>query len=329
MIKRKIGKRGLEVSAVGLGCKGLSQSYPPFPAKNEVMNFIARAIEMGENFYDTSEAYGIYENEKLLGEALKPYRKKVVIATKFGWDIKDGKVCGLDSRPETIRKAVEGSLKRLQSDYIDLYYQHRVDPNVPIEEVAGTMEQLSKEGKIIHWGLSEPGAETIKKAHKVFPVTAVQSEYSIWYRKPEEEILPLLEELEIGFVPFSPLGKGFLTGKVGENAVFADNDIRKSIPRFNDNENLKANQIIAEKLKEFAKKNELSAAQIALSWLLNRKPWIVPIPGTKTVERLRENMSAAYVELSENAWNELDEIISVIEIKGSRYSDAMEAMTGK
>lgn len=328
MITRTLGK-DLKVSAIGLGCMGLSQSYPPFPDKQESIKFLHRAIEMRQTFFDTSEAYGVYANEELLGEALEPYRDKIVLATKFGWNIHDGKVDGLDSSHTAIRKAVEGSLKRLRTDHIDLYYQHRVDPNVPIEEVAYTMKSLAKEGKILHWGLSEAGAETIRRAHSVFPVTALQSEYSMWYRNPEKEILPLLEELGIGFVAFSPLGKGFLTGTVKKDAVFAQNDIRHSIPRFNDPQNLAVNQKLAEAIKEFADRKQLSSAQIALAWLLSRKPWIVPIPGTKTAERLQENMSAAYVDLSEDDLLELNKIIDGISITGERYSAAMESMTGK
>lgn len=328
MITRTLGK-GLKVSAIGLGCMGLSQSYPPFPDKQESIKFLRRAVEMGQTFFDTSEAYGVYANEELLGEALAPYRDKIVLATKFGWNIHDGKVDGLDSSPAAIRKAVEGSLKRLRTDHIDLYYQHRVDPNVPIEEVADTMKELAKEGKILYWGLSEAGANTIRRAHSVFPVTALQSEYSMWYREPEKEILPLLEELRIGFVPFSPLGKGFLTGTVKKDAEFAQNDIRHSIPRFNDPQNLEKNQKLAEAVKEFADRKQLSAAQTALAWLLSRKPWIVPIPGTKTVERLQENMSAAYVDFTEDDLREINQIVNSISVVGARYSEAMESMTEK
>ncbi len=328
MVTRILGK-DLKVSAVGLGCMGLSQSYPPFPEKSESIKFLHRAVEMGQTFFDTSEAYGVYANEELLGEALEPYRDKIVFATKFGWNIHDGKVDGLDSSPSAIRKAVEGSLKRLRTDHIDLYYQHRVDPNVPIEEVAETMKELAKEGKILHWGLSEAGADTIRRAHKVFPVTALQSEYSMWYRSLEKEILPLLEESGIGFVPFSPLGKGFLTGMVKKDATFADNDIRHSIPRFNDPHNLAANQKLADAVAKFADSRQLSSAQIALAWLLSRKPWIVPIPGTKSEERLQENMSAAYVDLTKNDLDELNKIIDGISVAGERYSAAMESMTEK
>lgn len=329
MKHRKLGQTGLEVSAIGLGCMGMSQSYPPFPEKSEMIEFIRKAVDMGATFFDTSELYGIYTNEELVGEALEPYRKDIVIGTKFGWDIRNGELCGLDSRPATIRKAVEGSLKRLRTDYIDLYYQHRVDPNVPIEEVAGMMKDLAKEGKILHWGLSEAGVQTIRRAHKVFPVTAVQSEYSMWYRNPEQDVLPVLEELGIGFVPFSPLGKGFLTGTVTRNATFAENDIRHSIPRFKNSENLTDNQALAESIKTFAAERELSPAQLALAWLLAQKPWIVPIPGTKKLNRLQENLSAAYVELSENDVSKLTEILSAIPISGARYSPELMRMVDK
>ncbi len=329
MKHRTLGSSGLEVFAVGLGCMGLSQSYPPFPDKKEAVSFLRRAVEMWEDFFDTSELYGIYANEELVGEALEPVRDQVVLATKFGWNIKDGKRLGLDSRPETIRRAVEGSLTRLRTDHIDLYYQHRVDPDVPIEEVAGTMKELAEEGKILHWGLSEPGIETIRRAHRVFPVTAVQSEYSMWYREPEKELIPTLEELGIGFVPFSPLGKGFLTGTVKKNQSFADNDIRHTIPRFNDPGNMEKNQTMADKIKEFATAHELSPAQVALAWLLHRKPWIVPIPGTKTEDRLQENMSAAYVKLKDEDWKELEDILDHTEVYGARYSESMLKMTGR
>ncbi len=317
MKHRILGGAGPEVFPVGLGCMGLSQSYPPFPDKKEAVSFLRRAVEMGENFFDTSELYGIYANEELVGEALEPVREKVVLATKFGWDIRDGKCMGMDSRPQTIRKAVEGSLKRLRTDHIDLCYQHRADPDVPIEEVAGTMRELVSEGKILYWGLSEPGIETIRKAHAEFPVTAVQSEYSMWYREPEKELIPALEELGIGLVPFSPLGKGFLTGTVKKDQEFADNDIRHTIPRFNDPGNLRKNQALAEAVGKFAKEHELSPAQVALAWLLRQKPWIVPIPGTKTEDRLQENMSAAYVKLNDEDWKKLDDILDRTEVYGA------------
>lgn len=328
-MKKRILGNGLEVSAVGLGCMGLSQSYPPFPGKSECISFLRRAAEMGQTFFDTSEVYGIYANEELVGEALEPVREQIKLATKFGWDIRDGKSYGLDSRPETVRKAVEGSLKRLRTDRIDLYYQHRVDPNVPIEEVAETVKELAAEGKILHWGLSEAGADTIRRAHAVFPVTALQSEYSLCYRNLEKEIIPVLEELNIGLVPFSPLGKGFLTGRVSGGAAFANNDIRHTIPRFNDPENLARNQALAEEIKKFAEEKMLSPAQVSLAWLLHRKPWIVPIPGTKTACRLQENMSAAYVDFTDEDMERLTKMSDNTPIYGGRYAPEMEKMTGR
>ena len=326
---RTLGSSGLTVYPVGLGCMGLSQSYPPFPDRREAVAFLRRAVEMGETFFDTSELYGIYANEDLVGEALEPVRDQVVLATKFGWDIREGRCVGLDSRPEAIRRAVEGSLRRLRTDHIDLYYQHRVDPKVPIELVAETMQELIREGKVLHWGLSEPGVETVRRAHKVCPVAAVQSEYSLWFRQPERELLPALEELGIGFVPFSPLGKGFLTGTVAKDQTFGAGDIRSTIPRFNDRDNLERNQALAEAVKAFAHSRCLSPAQVSLAWLLRQKPWIVPIPGTKTEGRLRENMSAAYVELSEADWREFDRLLQGIEIYGERYAPEMLRMTGR
>lgn len=325
---RTLGSSGLTVYPVGLGCMGLSQSYPPFPDRREAVAFLRRAVEMGETFFDTSELYGIYANEDLVGEALEPVRDQVVLATKFGWDIREGRCVGLDSRPETIRRAVEGSLRRLRTDHIDLYYQHRVDPKVPIELVAETMQELIREGKVLHWGLSEPGVETLRRAHRVCPVAAVQSEYSLWFRQPERELLPVLEELGIGFVPFSPLGKGFLTGTVAKDQTFGAGDIRSTIPRFNDRDNLERNQALAEAVRVFAHSRWLSPAQVSLAWLLRQKPWIVPIPGTKTEGRLRENMSAAYVELSEADWREFDRLLQGIEIYGERYAPEMLRMTG-
>ena len=326
---KTLGSSGLTVYPVGLGCMGLSQSYPPFPDRREAMAFLRRAVEMGETFFDTSELYGIYANEDLVGEALEPVRDQVVLATKFGWDIREGRCVGLDSRPEAIRRAVEGSLRRLRTDHIDLYYQHRVDSKVPIELVAETMQELIREGKVLHWGLSEPGVETVRRAHKVCPVAAVQSEYSLWFRQPERELLPALEELGIGFVPFSPLGKGFLTGTVAKDQTFGAGDIRSTIPRFNDRDNLERNQALAEAVKAFTHSRCLSPAQVSLAWLLRQKPWIVPIPGTKTEGRLRENMSAAYVELSEADWREFDRLLQGIEICGERYAPEMLRMTGR
>ena len=326
---RTLGSSGLTVYPVGLGCMGLSQSYPPFPDRREAVAFLRRAVEMGETFFDTSELYGIYANEDLVGEALEPVRDQVVLATKFGWDIREGRCVGLDSRPETIRRAVEGSLRRLRTDHIDLYYQHRVDPKVPIELVAETMQELIWEGKVLHWGLSEPGVETLRRAHRVCPVAAVQSEYSLWFRQPERELLPALEELGIGFVPFSPLGKGFLTGTVAKDQTFGAGDIRSTIPRFNDRDNLERNQALAEAVRVFARSRCLSPAQVSLAWLLRQKPWIVPIPGTKTEGRLRENMSAAYVELSEADWREFDRLLQGIAVCGERYAPEMLRMTGR
>ena len=326
---RTLGSSGLTVYPVGLGCMGLSQSYPPFPDRREAVAFLRRAVEMGETFFDTSELYGIYANEDLVGEALEPVQDQVVLATKFGWDIREGRCVGLDSRPETIRRAVEGSLRRLRTDHIDLYYQHRVDTKVPIELVAETMQELIREGKVLHWGLSEPGVETLRRAHRVCPVAAVQSEYSLWFRQPERELLPALEELGIGFVPFSPLGKGFLTGTVAKDQTFGAGDIRSTIPRFNDRDNLERNQALAEAVRVFARSRCLSPAQVSLAWLLRQKPWIVPIPGTKTEGRLRENMSAAYVELSEADWREFDRLLQGIEIYGERYAPEMLRMTGR
>lgn len=326
---RTLGNSGLTVYPVGLGCMGLSQSYPPFPDRREAMAFLRRAVEMGETFFDTSELYGIYANEDLVGEALEPVRDQVVLATKFGWDIREGRCVGLDSRPEAIRRAVEGSLRRLRTDHIDLYYQHRVDPKVPIELVAETMQELIREGKVLHWGLSEPGVETLRRAHRVCPVAAVQSEYSLWFRQPERELLPALEELGIGFVPFSPLGKGFLTGTVAKDQTFGAGDIRSTIPRFNDRDNLERNQALAEAVKAFAHSRCLSPAQVSLAWLLRQKPWIVPIPGTKTEGRLRENMSAAYVSLPEADWQEFDRQLQGIAVCGERYAPEMLRMTGR
>ena len=317
---RTLGKAELKVSAIGLGCMGMSQSYPPFPDKAGMITLIRKAVEMGVTFFDTSEIYGIYKNEELVGEALEPFRNEVVIGTKFGWNIQNGRMSGLDSSPKAIRKAVEGSLKRLRTDRIDLYYQHRVDPDVPIEEVALAAKELAREGKILNWGLSEAGVETIRRAHSVFPVTALQSEYSMWYRNPENAILPVLEELGIGLVPFSPLGKGFLTGTVTKDAVFAENDVRHSIPRFNIPENLAANQALMVPVKAFADEKGLTPAQLALAWLLAQKPWIVPIPGTKKLSRLEENWSALDVTLSADELTKLDSLLSSIPVSGERYS---------
>ncbi|EPR27884.1 MULTISPECIES: aldo/keto reductase [Geobacillus] len=317
MQKRQLGKSGLEVSAIGLGCMGMSYGYGPAADKNEMIALIHAAVERGVTFFDTAEVYGPYVNEELVGEALAPFKGEVVIATKFGIQLKDGKQV-LDSKPETIRRSVEGSLKRLRVEAIDLYYQHRVDPDVPIEEVAGVIQDLMKEGKIRHWGLSEAGVQTIRRAHAVEPLTAVQSEYSLWWRSPEEELLPALEELGIGFVPFSPLGKGFLTGAIDRNATFAESDFRRIVPRFQP-ENLEANQVLVELIKRFAAEKQATPAQIALAWLLAQKPWIVPIPGTRKLERLEENLGALEVVLTAEELQRLNDALANIDIAGDRY----------
>jgi aryl-alcohol dehydrogenase-like predicted oxidoreductase len=326
MQKRIVGNSGLEVSALGMGCMGLNFGYGPATHKQQGIKLIREAFEQGVTFFDTAEAYGQL-NEELVGEALAPFRKEVVIATKFGFKEGDSSK-GLDSRPERIRLVVEESLKRLRTDTIDLFYQHRVDPNVPIEDVAGTVKDLIAEGKIKHFGLSEAGVESIRKAHAVQPVTALQSEYSIWWREPELEILPTLEELGIGFVPFSPLGKGFLTGAINENTQFDSTDFRNIVPRFSE-ENRKANQKLVELLSEIAKQKEATPAQIALGWLLAQKPWIVPIPGTTKSHRLTENIGGASVELSFSDIKAIDEAFHKTEIKGDRYPAHLQQRVGK
>ena len=327
MKKRELGKSGLEVSELGLGCMGLSFGYGPAAEKQDAINMIRAAVERGVTFFDTAEAYGPYTNEELLGEALEPFRKEVVIATKFGF--KEGKPpMGLDSRPETIRAVAEASLKRLRTDAIDLFYQHRVDPNVPMEDVAGTVKDLIAEGKVKHFGLSEAGAETIRKAHTVQPVTALQSEYSLWWREPEAEILPTLEELGIGFVPFSPLGKGFLTGAINENTTFDKTDFRNTVPRFSE-ENRKANQALVDLLGNIAGEKNATPAQIALAWLLAQKPWIVPIPGTTKLHRLKENLGAANTQLSDDDLNKINNALSEIEVQGNRYAEQMQKMVNR
>lgn len=333
MKRRKLGNQGLEVSTIGLGCMGMTQSYPPFPEKNDMIKLIHQAIDLGVNFFDTAEVYGPYTNEELLGEALKTQRDKVVIATKFGFDLhgekigKSGKVIALDSRPKTIKRAVDGMLKRLNTDHIDLLYQHRVDPDVPIEEVAGTVKELIKEGKVLYWGISEPGIETVRRAHEVCPLSAIQSEYSMWYRNPERELLPVLEELGIGFVPFSPLGKGFLTGNINKDIKFESTDFRNTIPRFN-SENIDINMALVDIVKEVASKKKTTPAQVALAWILNQKPWIVPIPGTKKLERLKENIGATDVRFTKEELHELNQEISKIHIVGERYPEDQEKLTG-
>jgi aryl-alcohol dehydrogenase-like predicted oxidoreductase len=328
MKKRKLGNSGLEVSALGLGCMGLNFSYPPFPEKKEIISLIRSAVEHGVSFFDTAEAYGPYTNEELVGEALAPFRAQVVIATKFGFNFgPKGEQTGQNSRPEHIRDVAEASLKRLKIDAIDLFYQHRVDASVPIEDVAGTVKDLIKEGKVKHFGLSEAGVQTIRRAHAVQPVTALQSEYSLWFRRPEEEVLPTLEELGIGFVPFSPLGKGFLTGKIDENTKFESSDFRSIVPRFTP-EARKANETLVELLRAIAQRKETTPAQIALAWLLAQKPWIVPIPGTKKLDRLEENIGAAEVMLTAGDLREIEDAASTIKIQGARYPEQLEKRTG-
>ncbi len=325
MPTRKLGN--LEVSAIGLGCMGMTFSYTPFPEKKDMIVLMRKAIEQGVNFFDTAEVYGPYNNEELVGEALAPFRKEVVIATKFGFNIVDGKMAGINSRPDNIKKVAEASLKRLNTDVIDLFYQHRVDPNVPIEDVAGAVKDLIAEGKVKHFGLSEAGANTIRKAHAVQRIAAVQSEYSIWTRKYEEDVLPTLEELGIGFVAFSPLGKGFLAGKMDSNASFGEGDIRKILPRFTQDAR-EANQVLVDLLNTIGAKKNATSAQIALAWVLSRKPWIVPIPGTTKLHRLTENNGAAYIELTAADLSEIETAYSQIQIVGTRYTEAMEKSTG-
>jgi aryl-alcohol dehydrogenase-like predicted oxidoreductase len=331
MQKRKLGKSNLEVSAIGLGCMGMSFSYGPPKDKKEMTSLLRAAVERGVTFFDTAEVYGPFLNEELVGEALAPYRDKVVIATKFGFDLsgKDNRpgAPGVNSRPEHIKQAVEGSLKRLKTDIIDLLYQHRVDPNVPIEDVAGAVKELIQAGKVKYFGLSEAGVKTIRRAHAVQPVTALQSEYSLWWRKPDQEVIPTLEELDIGFVPYSPLGKGFLTGKIDENTTFNSSDFRSTLPRFKQDA-LKANQALITLLGSIAERKKATPAQIALAWLLAQKPWIVPIPGTTKLNRLEENIGAAAVELTPEDLREIDNAASNIKVEGDRYPERLEKMTG-
>ena len=324
---RKLGNSNLEVSAIGLGCMGMSYAYGPAADKKEMIALIRKAVERGVTFFDTAEIYGPFTNEELVGEALAPFRGQVVIATKFGIKIDPSGQQVVDSRPEHIKQSAEGSLKRLKVDAIDLFYQHRVDPDVPIEDVAGAVKDLIREGKVKHFGLSEAGVQTIRRAHAVQPVTAVQSEYSLWWRRPEEELLPTLEELGIGFVPFSPLGKGFLTGKIDENTTFDSSDFRNIVPRFTP-EARKANQALVDLLRKIAERKKATPAQIALAWLLAQKPWIVPIPGTRKLERLDENIGAAAVELTSEDLREIDSAASKITIQGARYPDDLEKRTG-
>ena len=333
MQKRKLGKSNLEVSAIGLGCMGMSFSYGPPKDKQEMISLLHAAVERGITFFDTAEVYGPFINEELVGEALAPFRKQVVIATKFGFDLTTDPrgmkgSPGLDSRPEHIRQVAEGSLKRLRTDVIDLFYQHRVDPNVPIEDVAGAVKELIQAGKVKHFGLSEAGVQTIRHAHAVQPVTALQSEYSLWTRTPEKEVIPTLEELGIGFVPYSPLGKGFLTGKIDENTTFDSTDFRNTLPRFTP-EARKANQALINLLGKIAERKKATPAQIALAWLLAQKPWIVPIPGTTKLKRLEENIGAVEIELTPDDLHEIETASSRIKVKGARYPEKLEAMTGR
>jgi aryl-alcohol dehydrogenase-like predicted oxidoreductase len=331
MQKRKLGKGNLEVSAIGLGCMGMSFSYGPPKDKQEMISLLHAAVERGITFFDTAEVYGPYSNEELVGEALAPYRGKVVIATKFGFDLSGSDnrpgAPGLNSQPDHIKQAVEGSLKRLKVQTIDLLYQHRVDPNVPIEDVAGAVKELIQAGKVKHFGLSEAGAKTIRRAHAVQPLTALQSEYSLWTRTPEKEVIPTLEELGIGLVPYSPLGKGFLTGAMNENTKFASSDFRSTLPRFTA-EALKANQALIDLLGSIGKRKNATPAQIALAWLLAQKPWMVPIPGTTKLNRLEENIGAVAVELTVEDLRDIDSAASNIKVEGARYPERLEKMTG-
>jgi aryl-alcohol dehydrogenase-like predicted oxidoreductase len=329
MKKRRLGKSNLEVSAIGLGCMGLSFAYGPAVDKKEGISLIRAAVARGVTFFDTAEAYGPFANEELVGEALAPFRNRVVIATKFGFKFDtNGKQVGLDSRPEHIKEVAEASLKRLKTDVIDLLYQHRVDPDVPIEDVAGAVKKLIEQGKVKHFGLSEAGVQTIRRAHTVQPVTALQSEYSLWWREPEAEVIPALEELGIGFVPFSPLGRGFLTGKISEDTKFDKDDFRNTVPRFTP-ENRKANQAVVNLLGRIAERKKATPARIALAWLLAQKPWIVPIPGTTKLHRLEENIGAASIELTEDDLREIDSAASKIPVQGARYPENLQKMVNR
>jgi aryl-alcohol dehydrogenase-like predicted oxidoreductase len=329
MKKRKLGKSGLEVSAIGLGCMGLSFAYGPATEKKEAISLLHAAIDRGVTFFDTAEVYGPYTNEELLGEALAPFRKDLVIATKFGFKLDDaGKQAGLDSSPAHIREVTDAALKRLKTDHIDLLYQHRVDPNVPIEDVAGAVKDLIKEGKVKHFGLSEAGVRTIRRAHAVQPVTALQSEYSLWWREPEEEILPTLEELGIGFVPFSPLGRGFLTGAITADTKFGHDDFRHNAPRFAPDA-MKANQSLVDVIGRIAEQKHVTRAQIALAWLLAQKPWIVPIPGTTKLSRLEENLGAANIELTAGDLHDINAVLSAVTVQGDRYTERMQQLVDR
>ena len=330
MKKRKLGKSGLEISAIGLGCMGMSFGYGPPKDKQEMISLLHAAVERGVTFFDTAEVYGPFINEELVGEGLAPFRERVVIATKFGFklDPKSGRSIGVDSRPERIKEVAEASLKRLKTDFIDLFYQHRVDPEVPIEDVAGAVKELIEQGKVKHFGLSEAGVQTIRRAHAVQSVTALQNEYSLWWRRPEEQVLSVLEELGIGFVPFSPLGRGFLTGKMNENTTFDSSDLRNTLPRFTADAR-KANRELVDLLGEIAKRKNATSAQIALAWLLAQKPWIVPIPGTTNQQRLEENIGAVAIELTGDDLREIESAASEIEVQGARYPEHLEQLTGR
>ena len=328
MQKRKLGKSNLEVSALGLGCMSMSFGYGPAGDKQEMIALIRSAVERGVTMFDTAEAYGPFTNEQLVGEALAPVRDQVVIATKFGFKLESGQQRGLDSRPAHIREVAEASLKRLKVDAIDLFYQHRVDPDVPIEDVAGTVKDLIREGKVKHFGMSEAGAQTIRRAHRVQPVTALQSEYSLWWRQPEEDTLPTLEELGIGFVPFSPLGRGFLTGKLDENTTFDSSDFRNGLPRFTP-ENRKANLALVDRIAGIARRKQSTPAQIALAWLLAQKPWIVPIPGTTKLQRLEENVGAASLSLTSADLREIDDAAAEVTVQGARYPEHLQKLSGR
>lgn len=328
MQKRKLGNSDLEVSAIGLGCMGLSFGLGPAVEKQDGIALIRAAVERGVTFFDTAEVYGPFANEELVGEALAPFRGQIKIATKFGFKFENGKQAGLDSRPEHIKEVAEASLRRLKTDVIDLFYQHRVDPNVPIEDVAGALKDLIQQGKVRHFGLSEAGVKTIRRAHAVHQITALQSEYSLWWREPEAELIPTLEELGIGFVPFSPLGKGFLTGTISQETKFEKNDFRNVVPRFTP-ENRKANQALVDLIGRFAQQKKATTAQIALAWLLAQKPWIVPIPGTTKLHRLEENLGAATVQLSPDDLRELDSISRKISVQGARYPEELQKLVGR
>lgn len=328
MEKRKLGKSNLQVSAIGLGCMGLSFGLGPAVDKKQGVSLVRAAVDRGVTFFDTAEVYGPFTNEELVGEALSPFRDSVVIATKFGFKIENGKQAGLDSRPEHIKEVADSSLKRLKRDAIDLFYQHRVDPNVPIEDVAGAVKDLIQQGKVKHFGLSEAGVQTIRRAHQVQPVTALQSEYSLWWREPEAEVIPTLEELGIGFVPFSPLGKGFLTGKISPDTQFDKSDFRNVVPRFTP-ENRKANEPLVDLIAKFAQRKKVTPAQIALAWLLAQKPWIVPIPGTTKMPRLEENLGAVNVELSSDDLHELEAVTKKVPVQGARYPEELQKLVGR